>query len=269
MDRAIGHFRAALVQEDAGISLHALEQLANLEIRHGANLIATPEKKNLPEGKDVMIAGLKRIKLLLNIGRTVERLSLLASYWKRRAQVLRSDGKSKEVKEALLHMEQAYWDATDASLRRNGIRDYYPLINALDGAFLNAVRGEAGSFDERRAQLRAFIDEITADGRRRYAEKSEFFHALAEVEAERIDALWACLDDRPQACITRTEIQKGLAARYSDLIIRLSTVREQDSATNQLRFLIAMLPANDTGKPIKKALQQLIDQIEKRTAEKT
>jgi hypothetical protein len=89
------------------------------------------------------------------------------------------------------------------------------------------------------------------------------------VEAERIDALWACLDDRPQACITRPEIQKELAARYSDLIIRLSTVREQDSATNQLRFIITMLPANDIGKPIKKALQQLMHQIEKRSTEKT
>ena len=58
-------------------------------------------------------------------------------------------------------------DATEASLRRNGIRDYYPLINALDGAFLNAVLGETASFDEHRAQLCAFLDEITADGRRR------------------------------------------------------------------------------------------------------
>lgn len=269
MHRAINHFRAALIQEDAVFSLHALEQLANLEIRHGADLMTSGEKMNRAEGRKLMQAGLDRLKLLLNLGRTVERLSLLASHWKRKARVLRSDGKSREVQDALLRMEKAYWEATDLSLHRNGIRDYYPLINALDAAFLNAVRGKTGTLNERRLQLRSLLDEIATDGRRRYAEKHEFFHALAEVEAERIDALWACLDDRPEARITQTGVQDALAARYGDLTIRLSSVRERDSATYQLRFFVAMLPANDVGKSIQKALQRLIDQIGKRIAEKS
>ena len=216
-----------------------------------------------------MQSGLDRLERLLELGHTVERLSLMASYWKRRARVLRSEGKNKEIKQALLHMEQAYWDATDASLRRYGNRDYYPLINALDGAFLNATRGQTRSFDDHRDRLRALLDAIIADGRHRFAENPSVFHALAAVEAGRIDALWACLDGRPQAGITRAEIRNGLAARYSDLMVRLGTVREQDSATSQLRFLIAMLPANDTGNPIRKALQHLIDGIDNRIAERT
>lgn len=261
MNRAIGHFRAALVQEDAGFSLHALERLACLEIRHGAEMMASGEKKMRAEGNRLMLAGFDRIAALLNIGRTVKRLSLLASYWKHRAEGLRSGRKNKEVTNALFWMEKSYWDATDASLHRNGARDYDFLINALDGAFLCAARGETCSFDEHRDLLGRFIDAVIVDGRRRYAEKREFSHALAEVEAERIHALWACLENRPEACITQAAIQDKLAARYCDILVRLHFVQKQDQATRQIEFLITMLPADNTGRPIKRALRQLIGKI--------
>lgn len=265
-DRAIGHFRAALLLEDAGFSLHALEQLANLEIRHGAELMASNEKRNQTEGNDFMQAGFDRLELLLKLGRNVKRLSLLASFWKCRAKVLVSKGKKKEINKTLFEMERVYWEATDMSLRRSGIRDYNSLINSLDGAFLNAVRGQIASFDEHRPLLRAFLDAIIADGRRRYAEKRQFFHALAEVESERIDALWACLENRPEACITQAGIQEKLASRYCDIMVRFCFVQKQGLATRQIKFLVTMLPADNTGRPIKKALKQLIGKIGKRAA---
>jgi len=261
MDRAIGHYRAALAQEDAGSSLHALEQLANLEIRYGAKLIESKDEIKRKDGEACMQAGFDRLQLILAIGSTAERRSLLGSYWKRRVQALSATGRRRGIKEGLTEMQQAYWDAANESHNRNGVWDYYPLLNALDATFLSAAWGERGPFDARAGQLQALLQAAALDGRRRYAEKREFFHAMAEVEVVRIDALWACYEGRTEACITHPEVLNNLISRYRDLLMRLGSVREQDSAANQLRFLVAMLPADDKGKLVKKALQQLIDGI--------
>ena len=52
-----------------------------------------------------------------------------------------------------------------------------------------------------------------------------------------------------------------LIAHYCDLLERLGSVREQDSSTNQMSFLIAMLPVDEQGRLIKRALVQLRDGI--------
>jgi hypothetical protein len=201
--------------------------------------------------------------LLLRLGHTVERLSLRASYFKRRAQVLAAKGSAEGVKDALIDMQQAYWEAATLSLRQTGAWDHYPLLNALDGAFLNAAWGEKAPFNERRAALPELLEAAADDGRRRFAQERVFFHAMAEVEAERIDALWACCDGRSSACISRPEVAKKLLEHYCDLLARLGSVREKESATNQLSFIIALLPADEQGKLIKRALIPVRDGIER------
>jgi hypothetical protein len=103
--RAIDHYRAALAQEDARSSLHALEQLANLEIRHGAKLLEEPANNEVRKaGEEYMKTGLQRLQTLLSLGETVERLSLLGSYWKLRAGVERPTRTSKHLVTALHKM---------------------------------------------------------------------------------------------------------------------------------------------------------------------
>ena len=263
MDIAIDHYRAAMNQEDAGASLHSLEQLANLEIRYGARVMASKVTKQREAGEQIMRTGLDRVQLLLRLGHTVERLSLRASYFKRTAQVLETKGRAEGIKETLIEMQQAYWDAATLSVRQTGVWDHYPLLNALDGALLSAAWGEKGPFNERRAELPDLLEAASDDGRRRFAQDRVYFHAMAEVEAERIDALWACYDGRSSACIQRPEVVTELVARYCDLLTRLGSVREKDSTTNQMSFLIAMLPQDAQGRLIKRALAQVRDGIEK------
>jgi CHAT domain/Lecithin:cholesterol acyltransferase len=260
--RAIDHYRAALVQADAKSSLHGLEQLANLEIRYGAELLGGKAVRYRADGEKIMQTGLERLQLLLQLGPTVERLSLRGSYFKHRAQALRATKREEGVSEALVEMQKAYWDAATESLRQTGSWDYYPLLNALDGACLGAAWGVKGPLNERGAQLRELLDAAAENGRRRFALNREFFHAVAEVDAQRVDALWACFDDRTSACITRPEVVETLLDRYCDLLTRLGSARERDSLTNQPIFLMAMLPDDEKGKSIKGALKKLKDGIE-------
>ncbi|PPK73906.1 lecithin:cholesterol acyltransferase [Methylobacter tundripaludum] len=263
MERAIAHYRAALKMEDAGFSLKALEQLANLEIRHGAKLLSAKEVNKHKAGDEYMKKGLERLKLLIKIGPTAERLSLVASHWKRRAQANFARGNPNVIKSCLVDMQAAYWQAAEHTYQLSGEWDYYPLLNALDGAFLSAARDERSEFDARAGQLSSLLQAGTENARRRFAETRDFFHALAEVEADRIDVLWACYDGRDELSITNPDVQNRLIARYCDVLNRMGSVREQDSATNQLKFLIDMLPSDNTPNNIKGALRKLIEGIEK------
>src|SRR5690606_35955012 len=152
MGRAIGQLRAALAMEDAVVSLNSLEQLANLESRYGARLLASGDAKQRASGEKYMKAGLDRLKLLLRMGVTVERQSLLGSYWKRRAQAVQASPpaagrkpaktRGKPLDHCLAEMREAYWRAAEESHQRAGGWDYYPLFNALDADVLLAARGD-------------------------------------------------------------------------------------------------------------------------------
>ena len=259
MERAIDHYRMALVMEDAAPSLNALEQLANLESRHGARLLAAGDSG----GEKYMKAGFTRLNLLLRLGPTAERLALLGSHWKRRAQAHYSRGNRKGVAEALAQMGKEYWRAAEHGHQRSGEWDYYPLFNALDGDMLLAAAGDRSIFDAHAEKLPALLQGGIENGRRRYGAERHFFHALAEVEAGRIDALWACYDGRTNDSLTNAGVQAGLAARYCDILKRLGTSRERDSVANQLQFLMAMLPTDARGKKVKAALEKLADLIVK------
>jgi hypothetical protein len=213
-----------------------------------------------------MKQGLARLNQLIEIGPTAERLSLVGSHWKRLAQAHHARGSSRGIKADLIEMQTAYWRAAEHAHQRSGEWDYYPLFNALDADFLIAARGERAGFDERAARLSALLQAGTENARRRFSENRDFFHALAEVEAMRIDALWACYDGRGDACITHPDILNTLIARHCDVLKRLGSVSEQDSATNQLQFLIEMLTAGDKSNKVKEALTKLAEGIRKGVA---
>jgi hypothetical protein len=252
--QAIHHYRAALFQEDGGVSLHGIEQLANLEIRYGAKEV---KDKNSKEGRKFMRQGCQRLEALIKMAPTVERLCLLASYWKRRLQVARSNEKERVLQE----MAKRYWEATEESLRRTGERDYYPLLNTLDAAFLLKVQGQGELFEHYQPQLAELLQEALSNGRRRFQEERKFFHALIEAEAMRIDSLWACQDGREAQALLQQAVQEGLVASYCNVFKRLGSLNEQDSATDQFQFLIDFLPQNGKWGMLREALKGVKDKI--------
>lgn len=257
MERAIGHYRTALSMEDAGVSLHSLEQLANLESRHGARLLLAGKPGQVKRGEQYMKSGLARLKLLLRTGSTVERLSLLGSYWKRRAQVGHGRGSRQAVEQALDHMQQAYWEAAQYAHQHGGEWDYYPLFNALDSSVLLVAAGDRELLKRYTGQLPGLLQGGLSNAQRRYTDSRDFFHALAEVEAQRIDALWACYDGRNTAALTVAAVGEALGTRYRELLLRLGSPREQDSVTNHLQFLVDMLPPGGKSAKVGAALRSL------------
>lgn len=259
--RAIGHYRDALAMENGGASLKALERLASLEIDLGADLLEARDKHGHAAGEKYLQSGRERLDLALAIGETTERQALIGAYWKRCAQVNLARGRHKEIGKCFTNMRKACWQAAEHARRIGGEWDYAPLFNAMDAAFLGAARGENISLDAPEGQLANMLRLGTESARRRLAESREFVHALAEVEAERIDALWACYDGRDASCIVAGEVLKRLIDRYRDLLDCYGTTADRESTLARLRFLVAMLPRDERTKPVRGALQELIDGI--------
>ena len=230
-EKAIEHYRAALGLEDATFSLHAVEQLAKLEICHGASLLEGKGKddkgsaRQQTGGRALMKAGLRRLQQLVALGETVERRSLLGSYWKQLAMAGVARGKIKDADTWLNHMADEYWQAAELGYTRTGCWEYGPLLDGLDAIFLLAARGRRTRFDALVPQLSELLEAAADNARRRFAEDRAPCHALAEIEAQRIDSLWACLEDgRFAASLTNSEVAGRLAARYRDFLRRPGNV---------------------------------------------
>ncbi|MDD5297350.1 MAG: CHAT domain-containing protein [Rhodocyclaceae bacterium] len=244
-ERAIAHYKAALAQEDARVTLRAMEQLANLEARRGEELGGAA-------GEKLVQSGQARLEQLLALAApTVERLSLLASARKSHIRLC-PRASAKKLDGLIRQMNDAYWQAAELSFQRNGEWDYYPLLNALEGMFLLAARGDRSAFGQRQARLPALLDQARVNADRRFEVDRSFFHALAPVECELVAVLWAGLDAGvpPPA--------HDMAVRVKEVIARLGSPREQNSVTGQLQFLADLLPA---GSQARCTLEILIEEI--------
>ena len=99
----------ALAQEDAGLSVKALEQLGNLEVRHA---IALFEQKQADAGKALLASGEQRLRAVLALQATSERHNLLASMYKRIGQVQHTLQNDASTQAALGHpdwLERMAW----------------------------------------------------------------------------------------------------------------------------------------------------------------
>lgn len=244
-DNAIAHYRAALAQEDAGLSVKSLEQLGNLEVRHAVALF---EQKQTDAGKALLASGEQRLRAVLALQATSERHTLLASMYKRIGQVQHTLQNDASTQAALGHpdwlerMCEQYQQADQVAQAQGGLR-YYALLNALDGLALRHVL-QPVPLPEKLAESLTLAQE---DARQRNHTEASFFHAVAEIDAERTAALWACLIDLPHtpAPLTDAAAREQLRQRYAALRQRLGTAREWDSVANQLDWLHRLWPQHE------------------------
>jgi hypothetical protein len=139
-----------------------------------------------------------------------------------------------------------------------GDRDYYPTLNALDGAILLAARGDRAELDALAPERADWLGVAIRNGQRRYAEERDFFNAYAEVDAARVDALWAMLDGRDDKALSKAEVRNALVTQHRDLFKSLGNDRVHESAMKQLQWLLDLLPDG----PMRQALRQLQTAIE-------
>lgn len=231
-DKAIEHYRAAIVQEDGSAGLKAVEQLANQEIRLAAD--AKFRQTEPDKSKQLFQTAKARLEALLDLGHTQERISLMASYFKHR-EMVEPDGSAKAQK--LLHdMSHWYLASSELSLQQAGDRDYYPTLNYLDGLLLEKTHGPSAEFDG--LCLSAYLEPARQNAQRRMLEEGGlggFFHRYAEVDAQRIDMLWqAAKSDTPAS----DEALQKLSDAHGAVFQVLGGDNERNSVIKQLDWLL-------------------------------
>ena len=244
-DSAIAHYRAALAQEDASLSMKALEQLGNLEVRQAVTL---HEQKQHEAGQQMLESGETRLRAVLALQATSERHNLLASMYKRIGQArLRVPPEQLGHADWLKKMCQHYKTADGIAQKQGGVR-YYPLLNWLDGQALQHAMGQDVMDQDKpltQTALAAYLALAQENAIQHNRMEPGFFHAVAEIDAERTAALWACLSLNPgPAPLTDAAVQASLQQRYAALRQRLGAAREWDSVSNQLDWLYAVWPAD-------------------------
>ena len=220
-EKARAAYESALsAPDDRGrLPVRTLEQLANLEARHGE------KTGNL----DLIDHALRRLEGLLGIGPgrgtatllhgNTERLSLYASAIKRKAVVLlRQQGDLQALRDNLSDASRVYADAMKCA-DAPGIHPY-PALNHLH---LSALLGETGACAADLAETAA------AAARTAFQQEPTFFNAVMPVDAE-LMVHWL-RGSLPAS--TDTLIQNYRNA--GDLLP--STIQEWDSVTSQLKLL--------------------------------
>ncbi len=119
LDGAIEYYKQALRAENGQVSVRAVEQLANLQVRDAVRRLRAPEDESEKGAKktrltadaarDAIDQAIRSVQALIEFGaETAERWSLIGSAHKRKAQIFADGGHPAELQDALANMAAAY-----------------------------------------------------------------------------------------------------------------------------------------------------------------
>jgi hypothetical protein len=253
------YLRAIQLEDERGTaSLRSVEQLANLEARHGAKLADDP--KRFDEGLKLIDAALERLDALSALARAgsatpvpnSERACLLGSARKRRGLLLASQKRYtwKQVSAELAKSAEAY----RSGMAADPAKSPYPTLNALPLAWLTGSLAETETADLARR--------CGTEASRQFGTSLKFWDGVMAADAE----LTARLIEG-SALLT----VDALEALYRDAVKNLpQSAREWHSVVAQWRILAALLgrlgaasPAQKAGRDIANAreLGQLLEEL--------
>jgi CHAT domain-containing protein len=160
--RAIHAYRAAVQKNDALVPVRSIEQLANLLIRQGAALAKGPadSSRTPPDPAPLFQEAIQWLDVLIKIGRSIERLSLLGGAHKRLALAASN---ARDRISRITEARDAYGEAHQLALSTSGLVDPYPALNWLTCRFLlgkekkEALLADLSAVREA-AELRAKLD---------------------------------------------------------------------------------------------------------------
>jgi tetratricopeptide (TPR) repeat protein len=213
-EQAVDYYTRALAVEDpeGRVPLTVIEQLANLEARHGA--------RTQPPRPELIARAIARLQGLLALSPNAERLRLMASAYKRLAQVAATPADTR----AAVEESAAYYEkASRLYLERTAI-DPYSVLNWLA---CRAVLGQPAP------EAETWLSRCEAAASERFARSRGFWDAVI----------------RPDAAVLRHLLKGSLATAEDDLVARYTEVREEaqatprefDSVLDQLGFIASMV----------------------------
>ncbi|MCB1954358.1 MAG: CHAT domain-containing protein [Rhodocyclaceae bacterium] len=279
-DQAIGWYRRALTAIDGRASMRASEQLGNLLVRQAWKAVELADRAHRslseqrarhggrgPDGvtqqalraakralDDAITSahrtideGMSVLSKLAAMHPTLERKSLLGSAFKRRAMILRVEGKRAD--EALGAMETFYAEAEAIGRASGAANLFYPGTNCLAAAIALALAaGKPLALDsERVASLRQEIAQHNeAD--------PDFWSASAAIELEAYEAI---------AAGRLAETLDRLLAAYKDLAVRVPDGHNWASVRDQATFVLhELLVAGDPATAEAAAARSLVAALE-------
>jgi pimeloyl-ACP methyl ester carboxylesterase len=259
---AIEFYRQAIVAQTATASLRDVEQLANLESRYARLLLSkgisgANESRGDKSWKphDLLEASNQRLDGLLMLGRTVERLSVLAANYKRLARLTEGSKRSHNLKMT----EKGYRAAFELARQRKDSEIYYPALNWVACAYLNSGSNrKTGKQDNHR---RDWLDAISAaekDAAQREQSSSSYWTRVTKADAlltrHLVDGNWSESE------------QKKVINAYRSVFDTGAWPAEKSSTLDHIDFLIEMLTASKRADR-QQALKAL-ENIRKRLSEK-
>lgn len=256
------YLRAVQLEDASGrVAARAIEQLANMEARHGGKLA---DKGEAERGLALIESGIHRMKALADSvagaempERNPERAGILGSAFKLKAAALANQGKPwKRISVALAESAQAY----RAAIKGDPAMNPYNTLNYLPLAWL------AESLVETRQAAIELARRCGEQAREKFAVSNNFWDAVMSVDADM--AAWllgAALVDpdaeqRPRP--KKAEPAVLLKRRYDEAVGALpQSAREWDSVVKQWRLLALFLNRRGQGKDaeLADALDRLAD----------
>jgi hypothetical protein len=191
---------------------------------------------------DVMQRSAELLESLCTIGKTVERLSLVGSTWKRRA--LKSSGEAR-IRD-LEHMTAAYQEGFALALAQGRRNAWYPLGNVIAGKLAlgwlsrpplpkgGRARSKAVAAVDVSAELnemRSLVDKLAGSS-------TDFWELCVPADL-------LLLESAARSSMSAKE-RDAIVAAYRSAAERAGTVRELASATGQVVFLRDMASASRT-----------------------
>ncbi|HEX2056105.1 MAG TPA: CHAT domain-containing protein, partial [Nitrospiraceae bacterium] len=281
-DHALFYYRRALAADPSGVGLADIEQIANLLSRRAVrryelSLTAPARRSSSDVGRDIDRA-IDLIQWLIKAphwrqrlpadrkapnrrdqedhelsGKTVERLSLLGSAFKRKAWV------SSDPRRALRDMSRVYHEAYDLSVKQDRT-DPYPLLNAAAADMIMTWAsggrgrrsgrprrtGRPGRIDSALTSLKQAREALSGTG----MDHNRFWIKVYDADLRLLEALAA---DKLDQNFLRTLTDEYVEAR------KLANRRTFSSVLDQLHFLQAM-----AAKLCRKPVAQRLDEIVKR-----
>lgn len=226
-EEAVGYYQRACRNEDAGFSVKMLEQAANLRTRWAVHLWSNSRStaSRARQALQTVTRAIHDLELLLQLGATKERLSLLGSAFKRKALMV----SGKDRTRALAEMQSRYQSAHELALDRDQRTDYYPALNWLTARVLIAIReGSPKKLGDVPDWLDRVQNDLVAEGT---GPSRDFFWAIARIDTDLVRHL---LQRNPESEVER------LVRRYQQEIW-LASVRELRTVLEHLDFVTEML----------------------------
>jgi tetratricopeptide (TPR) repeat protein len=229
VDESMDCFKQAVESDDPDTpaTLRTVEQWANQEARLAEQAINMTKEQRI----GMITSSIARLKHLVEIGTTSERLSLLGSAYKRWAQI---ESDPNTIRQHLRQSADYYRRAASPKQDRTVV-DPYPVVNWLA---IQMILGEHVPDDV------MWLEKCEVAARQRFEKAPNLWDAVTLVDV-------ALLRHVRQGTVEKNK--EALVSRYREAIAEVgATPKDIDSVLNQLKFVIDTLDKLGKGTDEKK-----------------